>query len=162
MLVPDSPSPLQMIDVRDLAAWMVKLLEDGVRGDFNATGPVDAPTAWPQVIDACIAAAVHAGHVPATRQAVSEAFLQAEGVRLWTELPLWIPASEPDSQGFLAVSVARAREAGLQTRPLVETAADILAEPIPAPDDSRRDGKLTVERERDLLARWERAFDTSG
>ena len=162
MLVPDSPSPLQMIDVRDLAAWMLRLLEDGVRGDFNATGPVGAPTAWPQVIDACIAAAVRAGHVPATPHAVSEAFLQAEGVRLWTELPLWIPASEADSQGFLAVSVARAQAAGLRTRPLRETAADILAEPIPAPDDARRQGKLTLERERDLLARWERAFDTSG
>lgn len=83
-------------------------------------------------------------------------------MRLWTELPLWIPASEADSQGFLAVSVARARAAGLNTRPLHQTAADILSELIPMLDDSRRDGKLTPQRERDLLARWERAFDTSG
>lgn len=154
MLVPDSPSPLQMIDVRDLAAWMLRLLESGTRGDFNATGPVDGPTTWPQMIDTCIAAAMQAGHAPATPRQVSEAFLQAEGVRLWTGLPLWIPASEADSQGFLAVSVARARAAGLNTRPLHETAADILAEPIPPADDARRDGRLTPQREQELLARW--------
>jgi 2'-hydroxyisoflavone reductase len=154
MLVPDAPSPLQMIDVRDLAAWMLRLLESGTRGDFNATGPVDGPLTWPQMIDACIAAAAHAGHAPATPRLVGEAFLQAEGVRLWTELPLWIPASEADSQGFLAVSVAHARAAGLNTRPLHETATDILAEPIPAADDTRRDGKLAPQREQELLARW--------
>ncbi|KQU67735.1 MULTISPECIES: NAD-dependent epimerase/dehydratase family protein [unclassified Rhizobacter] len=154
MLVPDAPSPLQMIDVRDLAAWMLRLLQDGTRGDFNATGPVDAPTTWPQVIDACIAAATQAGRAPATPQRVGEAFLRGEGVQAWSELPLWIPASDADSQGFLAVSVARARAAGLQTRPLRETAADILAEPLPAADDPRRHGKLTPQRERELLARW--------
>ncbi|WP_457328540.1 NAD-dependent epimerase/dehydratase family protein [Rhizobacter sp. P5_C2] len=154
MLVPDSPSPLQVIDVRDLAGWMVTLLEDGGSGDFNATGPVEGPLTWPRLIDACLAAAARAGHAPATPRVVSEAFLQAEGVRLWTELPLWIPASEADSQGFLAVSVARAQAAGLRTRPLHETAADILAEPIPAPDDARRQGKLTPQREQELLARW--------
>lgn len=155
MLVPEAPSPLQMIDVRDLAAWMVKLLEGGTRGVLNATGPVDGPLTWPQMIDTCLAAAVRAGHVPATPRLVGEPFLQAEGVRLWTELPLWIPASEADSRGFLAISVARARAAGLRTRPLLETALDILAEPLPAADDPRRDGKLAPRREQELLARWE-------
>ena len=154
MLVPEAPSPLQMIDVRDLAAWMVTLLGDGARGDFNATGPDDGPLTWPQMIDVCVAAAAQAGHAPVMPVAVGEAFLQAEGVRLWTELPLWIPASEADSQGFLAVSIARALAAGLRTRPLHQTAADILAEPMPAPDDPRRDGKLTPQREQELLARW--------
>jgi 2'-hydroxyisoflavone reductase len=154
VLVPDSPSPLQVIDVRDLAAWMLRLLGDGARGDFNATGPVGAPTTWPQMIDACLAAAAQAGHAAATPRVVGEAFLLAEGVRAWSDLPLWIPASDADSQGFLAVSVARARAAGLQTRPLRDTAVDILAEPLPAPDDPRRHGKLTPQREQELLARW--------
>jgi len=154
MLVPDAPSPLQMIDVRDLAAWMLHLLADGVRGDFNATGPVDGPTTWPRMIDACIAAAAQTGHAPSTPHPVGEAFLRAEGVRAWSDLPLWIPASDADAQGFLAVSVARARAAGLRTRPLRDTAADILADPVPVCDDPRRHGKLTPQREQELLARW--------
>lgn len=154
MLVPRSSSQLQVIDVRDLAAWMLALLADGQRGDFNATGPVDGPLTWPRLIDACLAAARRAGHACATPCAVDDAFLRAEGVRMWSELPLWIPDSEPDAQGFLAVSVARARAAGLSTRPLADTAADILAQPLPAADDPRRDGKLTLAREQELVARW--------
>ena len=53
MLVPDlgDDEPLQFIDVRDLGAWIVRLLERGERGAFNATGPANGPAcSWADVV----------------------------------------------------------------------------------------------------------------
>ena len=72
----------------------------------------------------------------------------------WSELPLWLPSTEPDYAGFMRVSLARAEAAGLRTRPLRETVAAVLDEGLPAADDKRRAGKLTREREAQLLAAW--------
>jgi len=61
--VPGTPDdPLQLIDVRDLAAWLVLLVESGATGRFNALGP-ERPLAWGRVIAACQAAAPAAGSV---------------------------------------------------------------------------------------------------
>ena len=56
MLVPDVPAgePLQFIDVRDLGAWMIALLEQGASGACNGTGPVAGPLCdWPALLAAC-------------------------------------------------------------------------------------------------------------
>jgi 2'-hydroxyisoflavone reductase len=85
---------------------------------------------------------------------VDETFLGQEGVRPWTELPLWIPASDAQTRGFNSVDTTRAKATGLKTRPAAVTVNDILEAGIPAPDDKRRYGKMTRARERDLLAVW--------
>jgi 2'-hydroxyisoflavone reductase len=86
---------------------------------------------------------------------VAEAFLGQEGVKPWIELPLWIPASDAQTRGFNSIDTKRAQATGLKTRPAAVTVNDILEAGIPAPDDKRRHGKLTRERERDLLAVWQ-------
>jgi 2'-hydroxyisoflavone reductase len=157
MLVPDVPGtePLQFIDVRDLGAWMLHLLEHGARGTYNATGPAGAaPLGWAALVDTCRAEAVARGLAPATVVRVGEAFLQQHAVQPWSELPLWLPSTEPDYAGFMRVSLARTEAAGLRTRPLRETVAAVLDEGLPAADDKRRAGKLTREREAQLLAAW--------
>lgn len=73
----------------------------------------------------------------------------------WVELPLWIPTHDLQTRGFHAVDTARAQATGLKTRPLAVTVNDILEAGIPPLDDKRRAGKLTRERERDLLAVWQ-------
>lgn len=159
MLVPDVPDApderaLQFIDVRDLADWMVHLLEAGTRGALNGSGPVGAaPIGWHMLIAACRAGAVAHGHVPAQAVRVGEAFLRQHGVQPWSELPLWLPSIDPEYAGFNR-DLTRAAAAGLRTRPLRETIAAVLAEGLPAPDDRRRAGKLTPEREAQLLAAW--------
>ncbi|HKX41035.1 MAG TPA: NAD-dependent epimerase/dehydratase family protein [Burkholderiaceae bacterium] len=160
MLVPDVPDgePLQFIDVRDLGEWMIRALEQRERGAFNATGPAnDAPgesvVDWTTLIAACRAEAQHRGIEPAEPVRVAEARLLEHGVQPWTELPLWLPASDPEHAGFNRADLARARTAGLRTRPLRETIAAVLAEAAPTdPDDRRRQGKLMREREATLLA----------
>ncbi len=156
MLVPDvaQEHALQFIDVRDLAAWMVHLLEAGTRGALNASGPVAAePIGWETLIAACRAEAAARGHPPAQAVRVGEAFLLQHGVQPWSELPVWLPSTDPEFAGFNR-DLTRAAAAGLRTRPLRETIGAVLDQGLPAPDDKRRAGKLTPQREAELLAAW--------
>ena len=157
MLVPAVPKgePLQFIDVRDLARFIVGVLERGIRGVFNATGPVEAAGCdWPTLIEACIAAVARRGGAAARPVEVAESFLEGEGVQPWTELPLWLPSTDAALQGHARIDVARAAAAGLVTRPVAETIDAVLDETAPGPDDARRRGKLATEREAELLAHW--------
>ena len=158
ILVPDvsGDAPIQLIDVRDLADWVVRAVEAGASGPFNATGPHDGRACgWPEVLDACIDAARRRGGSPLRFVPVGEAFLLEQGVAPWNELPLWVPSSDPDHLGFARVDCSRAVGAGLVTRPLAETVDAVLDEfATLVDDDPRRRGKLTPERERELIARW--------
>ena len=157
MLVPDVPAgePIQFIDVRDLAEWLVALLEQGVTGAINATGPAGGvgPEVcdWPTLLATCAQQASARGIAAATAAPVSEAFLAEQQVQPWSELPLWLPSADPDYRGFHRVDLGRARAAGLRTRPLRETVAAVMDEGVPAAADARRHGKLTRERETSLL-----------
>ncbi len=163
MLVPDGADgadgtegePLQFIDVRDLGAWLVRLVEQGTHGVFNATGPVDVEAiGWSTLLAACRIEVAACGLTPATAVRVDEAFLLRNAVQPWSELPLWLPSTEPGYAGFNRVDVTRAAAAGLCTRPLRDTLCAVLDEGLPAPDDKRRAGKLTRDREAQLLAAW--------
>jgi len=158
MLVPDLPAAtaIQVIDVRDLADWTVRAVEDGVGGAYNATGPQrGAALDWPTLLETCIAAARYRGAPPSSLVPVSEAFLLESGVVPWNELPLWVPTSDPEHLGFDQVDCSRAVAAGLVTRPLADTVAAVLDEASGLVGDDRRlRGKLTRAREAELIARW--------
>lgn len=160
MLVPEAPpgEPLQFIDVRDLGEWMVRLLEENSRGVFNATGPLNDDRAsvcdWPMLLQACADAVAGRGLPPARGVPVGESFLLEHGVQPWSELPLWLPSGDPEYAGFNRVDLSHAKAAGLRTRSLRDTVDAVLDEGLPAPDDKRRAGKLTREREAHLLAAW--------
>lgn len=151
-LAPGSPrQPCQLIDVRDLAAWMVSALGRGLAGTYNVAGPV-RPLA--ETLER-VAEGVEAGWEPTW---VPDEFLLARGVRPYTDLPLWIPATA----GFAVTDCTRAEADGLRCRPLEETARDTLAwsgsipaAPQPSPGGPRRPpAGLSPERERELLDAW--------
>ena len=148
VLAPGSPeAPTQFIDARDLAAWMVSLLERGIAGTFNATGPAE-PLALGRCLER-IAAAVGGG---AALTWVSEEFLKAHDVQPWMELPLWVHAAD---QAFETTSIARALAEGLRFRTLEETARDTLAwERSLARDTRPPSPALAAAREAELLAAW--------
>jgi len=162
MLVPDvaDGEPLQFIDVRDLGDWMVRALEQNEHGVFNATGPLNGDPAearvdWATLIGACCAEVQARGITPAEPVRVAEALLLEQKVQPWSELPLWLPSSDPAHAGFNRADLARAHAAGLRTRPLRETIAAVLDEGVPGdPDDRRLKGKLTREREAALVAKF--------
>ena len=122
-VVPEPRSlPVQLIDARDLAAWMLDLVERDAGGTFNAVSP---PGRWTfgSLIDACVEVA---SDPPAT-VGVPDATLLAFHVEPWTGLPLWVPATEPDHAGMMETSTKRAENAGLRLRPLADTVRDTAA-----------------------------------
>ena len=127
---------IQFIDARDLAAWMLRLIQLGANGAFNATGPNEAMT-FGELLDTCRWVSGEEVEV----EWVEERFLGQEGVQPWVELPLWIPASDAQTRGFNLIDTTRARATDLKTRPAAVTISDILEAGIPAPDDNRRHGK---------------------
>jgi 2'-hydroxyisoflavone reductase len=114
--------PLQFIDARDLASFMLDLVERDTTGTFNATS---LPRQWTfgELVDSCVAAAPS----PPVPLWLKDSLLLDFHVAPWIGLPLWIPASEPDSAGLHEVDVDRARGAGLSTRPLAHTVRDTAA-----------------------------------
>ena len=153
VLAPDRPDmPVQVIDCRDLAEWIVRLAESGTTGVFNATGP-EVAHRFDAVLDACAAAA---GVSPETVSPnivwVDEEWLAEQKVGYWMELPLWLPAGQ-GYDGLCKIDVSRAVAAGLTFRPLLDTCADVLAW-----DRTRggggMDAQLTPEREAEVLAAW--------
>ena len=117
--VPGRPDdPVQIIDVRDLGAWLVRLAEDGTTGVFNACGP-EGKLNWGRMVEAC----VKATPTKSTLTWIAPEFLQKyEGV----EFPIWAPYLG-ETKGFHTWSNARAVKAGLTFRPVEVTVKDTLA-----------------------------------
>jgi nucleoside-diphosphate-sugar epimerase len=115
----DPARPVQLIDARDLAAWMLDLAEGQVAGAFNGTAPAGQTT-----MGEVLGAAVAATGADAGLRWIPDAALEEAGVEPWTELPLWLP---PRFAGTWAIGTERAQAAGLRCRPVAETVADVAA-----------------------------------
>jgi 2'-hydroxyisoflavone reductase len=151
VLAPGDPSaPVQCIDCRDAAVWMLLQAESGTTGTFNLDGP-----AQPTTLGAFLSLARDTLAPKARLTWVDEAFLLAQGVAPWTDLPLWLPQ---DSSGMHQVSIARALASGLQCRPMAQTIAETAAwdasRAAPAANAARPAVGLAPERERQLLQAW--------
>jgi nucleoside-diphosphate-sugar epimerase len=119
VLAPAPPErPVQLIDARDLAAWLLDMASRGAAGVFNAVGAGHTMAA---LLEACRCDA------PAQIVWVAEGDLLAAGIEPWSQLPLWIPSTAGDMAGFFRVDGSRAVGAGLRPRPLAQTARETLA-----------------------------------
>lgn len=117
VLAPGRPGrPIQLIDVRDLAEWCVRLGEGGRTGTFNAVGPASGLTMG-GLLDECR----RVSGSDATFTWVPDQDLIAAGVEPWTGLPLWLPESDAAFGGMLLADPRRAIAAGLTFRPIAET-----------------------------------------
>jgi 2'-hydroxyisoflavone reductase len=144
MLAPEPPSqPLQVVDVRDLAAFTVDHLEARTNDVYCVVGP-PAPLTWGEALPEL----VRAGEADTRLTWVGESFLKAQlGDGVFDELPLW----DVDDAGLHQVDVRKAVSAGLRHRPFDETVADTLAWDR---DDGVRKAGLSSEREAELIAAW--------
>ncbi len=151
VLAPGSPDdPIQIIDVRDLGEFLVRLIEDRTTGVFNALGP-DRPLTIGRTLAACKEVA----RSDASFTWVDAGFLEKQGVHPWSDMPAWVP-SDGESAGMENVSNARAIRAGLTFRPIADTARATLEWFRTQPEDRRsklRAG-LPAEREAKVLAAW--------
>ena len=143
--------PLQYVDARDLAAWVLDAGRSGLAGAFNTVSERGHTTIG-DLLDHCVAVTGSAARLAwVTPEAV-----EAAGVSGWTDLPIWVPPT-----GELAAlhdcDVSAARAAGLHCRPMEETVADTWAwlqrEGTPTPPTNRAgEIGLSAEQEQRLLA----------
>lgn len=145
VLAPGDPrDPVQIIDVRDLAEWIVASCETRRTGVFDGVGEVQA------IGDLLADVAAGCGVAPDWTW-VPQDRLQAADVEPWAgprSVPLWLP--RPQYDGMLAHDVAPSRDAGLRLRPVADTARDTLAW-LRATPEATVTG-LTRAEEADVLA----------
>jgi len=145
VLVPGRPEdPVSLVDARDLAAFALT----GPPGTFETSGPAGRDTRS-DLMAACAAATGS----DASFTYVDSAWLAAQGVDAWVEVPLWAPESEGPS--LWRHDPAAAQRAGMTWRPLAQTVADTWSWQCRQPwQPTERTPGLAPERERELLAAW--------
>lgn len=143
--------PMQWIDVRDLARFIVVCCEKKNFGDYNACGPV-YPSNMGELLYGC--KAVTGGDATFT-WIDDDAFLAEHEVRAWQEAPLW---ASPNSEmgGVNTWSNAKAVKAGLTTRPLADTVRDTLVyfHQLPPERQAQLRAGMSEEKEKQVLVAW--------
>lgn len=141
VLAPESAevAETQVIDASDLGRWIVASAAAGRTGTYNAVAP-PVPLARVFPVDA------HITWVP-------WAFLEAEGVQPWTDLPAWVPAP---MAALLRADGSKAAAAGLECRPIEAVVFDLADWDRGRPQEPLRAG-MTREREAELLRKFRAA-----
>jgi nucleoside-diphosphate-sugar epimerase len=141
--------PLQYIDGRDLAEWILVMAEGGFGGPFN-TVSWPGHTSMGELLETARVATGSSAELIWAPPSV----IERTGIAAWTELPIWLP---PDGElaGLHAGDVSAAYAHGLRCRPVGDTITDtwawLQAEGDPPPLQERTIG-LSPDREADVLA----------
>lgn len=140
---------VQVIDVRDLAVFMLHAIDRGCSGVFNLTGPPHTVT-----MGALLQACADVANCRPQWVWAGAAELERLGLAAWSDLPVWLPA-EGDHAAFALADTRAAEAAGLQIRPLAQTVSDTLAwyRQLPAEQQVFSKAGLGPEREAAALAR---------
>ena len=144
-LAPGDPdNDLQFIDVRDLGEWLVRTVEEGIAGTFNAVG-FDGPISTAEFLHCGKGTLNHT----CTFTWVSDAFLEENQVSSWGDMGCWTPRNKNGHS-----SNARSIAAGAKYRPIAETIRDTAMWVKNERGDKPWRAGMTAEREKDLLAKW--------
>jgi nucleoside-diphosphate-sugar epimerase len=115
VLVPGVPSqPMQVLDVRDLARWIMVSAEGGATGTVHGAGERTT-------VGELVALSAEVAGFTGEQVVADESWLREHGVEEWMgprSLPLWLPASH---HGMGLMDDARALAYGLERRPLSDT-----------------------------------------
>jgi 2'-hydroxyisoflavone reductase len=155
MLAPGKPADgIQIIDGRDLAAFVIDALEKKTTGTFNLVSPPGLFTIGDIVNESIRAANELAKPNPAPKAVWAPAsFLEAQKIEGWSDMPVWLDA-KGDETAFARTSAARAMKAGLKITPIRKTCRDTLAWHLerPAAERDKLKAGLAPEREKEVLA----------
>lgn len=154
-LAPGDPaSPVNPIDVRDVAQFTLAAIEQGLTGDYIIAGIASNASTYGELLEACIEAT---GSTARLEWLDSEFLEKQDDLGFWSELPLWIPPGDVPWDA----DTSRAEAAGLRCRPLRETVRDTWAWMAADGGAVRRSYKpsrphgLGEEKERALFAAWD-------
>lgn len=146
VLVPGvADQPMQVIDVRDLARWIVAAAEGGATGTVHAAGERTT-------VGRLVALSAEIAGFTGDQLIASESWLREHGVEEWMgprSLPLWLPATH---YGMGLLDDARALAYGLERRPLRETISDTLEDERECGLDRERKAGLGRDDELELIA----------
>jgi 2'-hydroxyisoflavone reductase len=160
MLAPGKPSDgIQIIDARDLAAFVIDALENKTTGTFNLVSPPGMFTIGDVVAESIHAAAELAKPMPSPKAVWAPAsFLAAQKVEGWSDMPVWLDATGDDA-AFAQTSATRALKAGLKITSMRKTCHDTLAWHLkrPAAERDKLKSGIAPEREKEVLALLARA-----
>ena len=151
MLVPGAPADrIQIVDVRDMANFVVDSLEQKITGIYNMVNPPGTYSIG-QLMDDC--QTVTAADVDMTW--VDVPFIEKHGLHTGGELPIWAPVSG-DTRSDAIVNGDRSFAKGMKTRPERETIRGILQWWPTLPEDRRNNMRagMSAEREAEMLAAW--------
>jgi 2'-hydroxyisoflavone reductase len=145
---------VELVDVRDVANWIIDCIEQKRAGIFNTHHEAMPFRSFLDQSSRGIGG-------KAKVIWVSGDFLRKENVRSFDHMPYW----NPDRPGFEQISPAKARAAGFATRPLNESAKDAWAsyQKLVAADlkypQKQYDFEWGVsgEREKQILAAWKQS-----
>ena len=147
VLAPQKPeAAIQIVDVRDLSEFILKLIEENASGVYNATGPD-----YELTIGRLLEVSKLVTGSDANFKWASVESLNANKVEAWSDMPTWVPDDE-EGVGFSRIDISKAIAAGLKFRPLEETVLDTLAWAHTRPPDQEWRAGLTAEREAEVLA----------
>jgi 2'-hydroxyisoflavone reductase len=147
VLAPGAPEdPTQVIDARDMAAWIVGLVEDDTAGTFHAVGPSSTYT-FGELLGDIVAQIAPDG---TTLTWVDSVWLLEQGADD-AEFPLW--SGDDPAIDVMTADPAAAIATGLTLRPNQQSVAEIHAH-ITANPPTEASPRLSDEREAELLAAW--------
>ena len=151
VLAPGNPTDaVQIIDARDLAEFTIRVCENNTTGVYNCTGP-QSPLTMAEMLGGIRAVTSTDAHLTW----VDAPFLEAQQVRPWADMPVWVPP-DADSKGFARRSIRRALDKGLTFRPLAVTAKDTLDFYNAEPEERKAKLRAGLDpaREKEVLAAW--------
>ena len=147
VLCPSAPDvPVQFIDARDLADWIVSAAEEGICGVYNATGP-KTEMCFSSFAEIC------SSEFRGDPVYVSEKFLKRQGISSWTDLPMWI-AGEDNMPGHSRVDSSKAYNKGLVCRPVESTLRDTLDWRMGDKEKIDLKWGMSPEKEKEVLELW--------
>jgi len=155
VLAPGTPDTVtQVMDVRDLADFVIRCLEKNTNGVFNATSAPGELTMG-ELLETCR----RVSGSNATFTWAEKEFLDKHEVAAWSDMPVWVPL-DGEEAGHPFIDVSEALKAGLVYRPISETVRGTLDWWATVPQE-RKDAPMkagiTAEREAELLSAWHAA-----
>lgn len=157
MLVPGTPDqPMDLIDVRDLAEWIIRMIEIGTTGVYNVAGP--SPTEERLTMQSVLECSRALSGSDAQFTYIPGPFLESHALSP-DSLNAWylsdeVANGEPDYRYIWNLDYSKAQQSGLTYRPIATTVQDTLAWATTLPPDRPWRIHLPEEREKEILEAW--------